>query len=138
MYRRNPKEKKETKATKEPDAGQKQQSTLKVTDQYIALLIRVFVAAGLLDVSGKHVPQKPRTPSNKKMPLGAHIYVRREHHRHEPFSESNLAHGRSSPHGKQGLIFERCCQSPGLATPLVVCVVHSLTLPPPQLSALLL
>lgn len=47
VYRRNPKEKKETK---EPDTAQKQQSTLKVTDQYIALLIRVFVAAGLLDV----------------------------------------------------------------------------------------
>lgn len=51
VYRKNPKEKKETKETKESDAAQKQQSTLKVTDQYIALLIRVFVAAGLLDVS---------------------------------------------------------------------------------------
>jgi len=51
VYRRNPREKKEPKETKEPDTGQKQQSTLKVTDQYIALLIRVFVAAGLLDVS---------------------------------------------------------------------------------------
>ena len=50
MYRRNPKENKEPKGTKEPDPVQKQQSTLKVTDQYIALLIRVFVAAGLLDV----------------------------------------------------------------------------------------
>ncbi|KAF9781640.1 Rapamycin-insensitive companion of mTOR, N-term-domain-containing protein [Thelephora terrestris] len=50
MYRRNPKEKKEPKEPKEPDTAQKQQqSTLKVTDQYIALLIRVFVAAGLLD-----------------------------------------------------------------------------------------
>jgi len=51
VYRRNPKEKKEVKVTKEPDTVQKQQSTLKLTDQYIALLIRVFVAAGLLDVS---------------------------------------------------------------------------------------
>lgn len=55
VYRRNPKEKKETKEPKEPDTAQKQQSTLKVTDQYIALLIRVFVAAGLLDVSDKMV-----------------------------------------------------------------------------------
>ena len=39
--------------TKDPDSTQKQQSTLKVTDQYIALLIRVFVAAGLMDVSEK-------------------------------------------------------------------------------------
>ena len=53
MYRRNPKEKKEVKVTKDPDSTQKQQSTLKVTDQYIALLIRVFVAAGLMDVSEK-------------------------------------------------------------------------------------
>ena len=51
VYRRTPKEKKEVKETKEPDTSQKHQSTLKVTDQYIALLIRVFVAAGLLDVS---------------------------------------------------------------------------------------
>ena len=51
VYRRNPKEKKEVKEPKEPDTAQKQQSTLKVTDQYIALLIRVFVAGGLLDVS---------------------------------------------------------------------------------------
>ena len=51
VYRRNPKEKKEVKEKKEQDNSQKQQSTLKVTDQYIALLIRVFVAAGLLDVS---------------------------------------------------------------------------------------
>lgn len=48
VYRRNPKEKKEHKETKEPDTVRK--PTLKVTDQYIALLIRVFVAAGLLDV----------------------------------------------------------------------------------------
>ena len=65
VYRRNPKEKKEPKEPKEPDT--KQQSTLKVTDQYIALLIRVFVAAGLLDVSGNHVPRNTRTFSNKKV-----------------------------------------------------------------------
>ena len=51
VYRRTPKEKKEVKELKEPDTAQKQQSTLKVTDQYIALLISVFVAGGLLDVS---------------------------------------------------------------------------------------
>lgn len=60
VYRRNPKEKKETKETKEPDATQKSQSTLKVTDQYIALLIRVFVAAGLIDVSA-NTHWKPST-----------------------------------------------------------------------------
>lgn len=82
VYRRNPKEKKEPKETKELDAGQKQQSTLKVTDQYIALLIRVFVAAGLLDVSGKLVLWNRRTPSNEKTLLGAHINVRGKHNRH--------------------------------------------------------
>ena len=93
MYRRIPKEKKEPKEPKEPDTAQKQQSTLKVTDQYIALLIRVFVAAGLLDVSGKRVPQNHRTSSNKKLLSGAHLDVRGKYHRHEPFSEGNLAHG---------------------------------------------
>jgi hypothetical protein len=66
VYRRNPKEKKATKETKEPDTAQKPLSTLKVTDQYIALLIRVFVAAGLLDVSEKRVPWNHGTPSNEK------------------------------------------------------------------------
>lgn len=93
VYRRNPKEKKETKVTKEQDTAQKQQSTLKVTDQYIALLIRVFVAAGLLDVSEQRVPHNPRTSSNEKMLIGAHIDVRGKHQRHEPFSEGDLAHG---------------------------------------------
>ena len=67
VYRRNPKEKKEVKETKESDTAQKQQSTLKVTDQYIALLISVFVAAGLLDVSGESVLRNPRTVSDEWM-----------------------------------------------------------------------
>jgi hypothetical protein len=97
VYRRNPKEKKEPKETKEPDTAQKQQSTLKVTDQYIALLIRVFVAAGLLDVS-EYVPcirvsRNPRTPSNLKMLIGALINVRRKHYWHKPIPEGHLADG---------------------------------------------
>ena len=75
VYRRNPREKKEAKETKEPDTAQKQQSTLKVTDQYIALLIRVFVAAGLLDVSEKRVLWNPRTAPNETVLSGALINV---------------------------------------------------------------
>ena len=93
VYRRNPKEKKEPKETKEPDTARKQQSTLKVTDQYIALLIRVFVAAGLLDVRERSFPRDPRTTPNDKALLGAIIHVRGEHHWHEPFSEGNVTHG---------------------------------------------
>jgi rapamycin-insensitive companion of mTOR len=36
--------------SKESEPAQKPQPALKLTDQYIALLIRVFSAAGLLDV----------------------------------------------------------------------------------------
>ena len=95
VYRRNPKEKKEPKEPKEQDTAQKQ-STLKVTDQYIALLIRVFVAAGLLDVSACvpciRVPRNPRT-SNLKMLIGALINVRGEHYWHKPVPEGHVAHG---------------------------------------------
>jgi len=92
VYRRNQKEKKEIKETKEPDTAQKQQSTLKVTDQYIALLIRVFVAAGLVDV-GQNVFLRILGPFlMAKIPSGALIDVRGEYYWHEPFSESNFAY----------------------------------------------
>ena len=77
VYRRTPKEKKEVKEMKDPDTA-KQQSTLKVTDQYIALLIRVFVAAGLLDVSWKRVPWNPWMVSDEKAVIRrSHQCVRR-------------------------------------------------------------
>ena len=91
VYRKIPKEKKETKETKEPDTAQKQQSTLKVTDQYIALLIRVFVAAGLLDVSDKMF--HPNVGAGFLCGLGPVINVRREHYWDEPLSEGNAADG---------------------------------------------
>jgi hypothetical protein len=84
VYRRNPKEKKEAKEAKEPDTTQKQQSTLKVTDQYIALLIRVFVAAGLLDVSANVLLGILGPPLMIVKLLGAFIDVRGKYHRHEP------------------------------------------------------
>ena len=81
VYRKNPKEKKEkeSKEAKESDNAQKQQATLKVTDQYIALLIRVFVAAGLLDVSAYVSLWNPRIPFDDGTVLGALVDVRGKH-----------------------------------------------------------
>jgi len=92
VYRRNPKEKKEVKEPKEPDTAQRQQSTLKVTDQYIALLIRVFVAGGLLDVRAFLGILGPIL-MKEAVPSGPFINVRRVHNWHEPFSEGNPPRG---------------------------------------------
>lgn len=85
--------------TKKEQAAERPHETLKLTDQYIALLLLVLIKAGLLNVSINAYYCRSDLDGSIK---GTNGHAGRSSHGFQSFPKSDLAHGRDFTNGQSG------------------------------------